>query len=44
MEKAFKHVGIQVQWLGEPGTVDEIGVDKANPEHVLVRVDPQYFR
>ncbi len=26
------------------GTVDEIGVDAANPENVLVRIDPKYFR
>lgn len=24
--------------------VDEIGFDKANPERVLVRIDPKYFR
>lgn len=44
VEKAFEHVGIEVEWKGERGTVDEIAVDKANPEKVLVRIDPQYFR
>jgi GDP-D-mannose dehydratase len=34
-------VGV-IRWRGEG--VDEIGVNKADPEHVLVRVDPQYFR
>lgn len=24
VEKAFKHVGIDVAWIGEPGTVDEV--------------------
>jgi GDPmannose 4,6-dehydratase len=42
VEKSFKHVGITVEWRGEG--VDEIGVDKADAERVLVRVDPQYFR
>lgn len=44
IEKAFKTVGTTVEWKGEKGTVDEIGVDAANPDHVLVRVDPKYFR
>lgn len=78
VEKAFKHVGIEIDWQGERGSVDEvrwvsssdryagvtanqptnqshtpthvyytytqIGVNKADPEHILVRVDPQYFR
>jgi len=42
VEKSFGHVGITVQWQGEG--VEEIGVDKADPSRVLVRVDPQYFR
>lgn len=42
VEKSFAHVGITVQWQGED--VEEIGVDKADPSRVLVRVDPQYFR
>lgn len=32
------------RWRGEKDTVNEIGVDKANPEHVIVRIDPKYFR
>ena len=44
VEKAFKCIGITVEWRGEPGTVDEVGVDSADPERVLVRVDPKYFR
>jgi len=44
VEKAFKVVGITVKWIGEPGTVNEIGVNAADESHVLVRVDPKYFR
>lgn len=43
-EKAFIAVGITVKWLGEPGSVEETGVDAANESHVLVKVDPKYFR
>jgi GDPmannose 4,6-dehydratase len=44
VEKAFACVGTTVKWLGEPGTVDEVGVDSADESRVLVRVDPRYFR
>lgn len=44
VEKAFKCVDIQIQWVGEPGTVNETGVDASNPDRTLVRVDPQYYR
>jgi GDPmannose 4,6-dehydratase len=44
VERAFAFVGITVEWLGERGTVDEIGVDAADHSRVLVRVDPKYFR
>lgn len=54
-EKAFARVGIDVEyathmyvllyrWRGERGSAEEIGVDKANPDHVIVRVDPKYYR
>lgn len=42
--KAFAVVNITVKWKGEPGTVDEIGVDANNEDHVLVKVDTRYFR
>lgn len=42
VEKAFAHVGIEIEWCGEG--VDEKGVDKADPDHVLVAIDPAYFR
>ncbi len=44
VEKAFKAVGIELQWRGEAGTVDEIGVDVTNGDRVVVRIDPRYFR
>lgn len=44
VEKAFKAAGVDVKWKGTPGTVDEIGVDAADEDHVIVRVDPEYFR
>ena len=43
-EVAFARVGITVQWKGEAGSVDEIGVDAKDPSRVLVKVDPKYFR
>eukprot|EP00962_Isochrysis_galbana_P026340 scaffold8157_cov141-Isochrysis_galbana.AAC.2 len=42
IETAFQVIGITVVWHGEG--VDEVGVDGARPERVLVRIDPQYFR
>ena len=44
VERAFAFVGITVEWQGEKGTVDEIGVNAADPSAVLIRVDPKYFR
>mmetsp|Transcript_2251 Transcript_2251/g.2217 ORF Transcript_2251/g.2217 Transcript_2251/m.2217 type:complete len:366 (+) Transcript_2251:19-1116(+) len=44
VEKAFECVGITVEWKGERGTVDEYGVNSSNPEQVLIRIDPKYFR
>jgi len=44
VERAFKFIGITIEWQGAPGTVDEIGVDSADHSRVLVRVDPKYFR
>jgi GDPmannose 4,6-dehydratase len=41
-EICFKKIGITIKWIGEG--VEEIGVDEANPERVLVRVDERYFR
>ena len=44
VEKAFAHVDITIEWKGEKGTVEEVGVDAADPNRVLVRIDPKYFR
>jgi len=42
VEKSFAVVGTSITWSGTG--VDEIGTDAANPDRVLVRIDPQYFR
>jgi GDPmannose 4,6-dehydratase len=44
VEKSFKVVGTTIKWVGETGTVDEIGVDADDENRVLVRIDPRYFR
>lgn len=43
VEDAFEHVGIQVDWKGEKGTVHETGVDRRTGQ-TIVKVDPTYFR
>lgn len=40
--QSFKYVGTEVTWVGEG--VDEYGHIKGDPENVVVRVDPRYFR
>lgn len=42
-EKAFLYGGINLEWRGERGSVDEYGVD-AETGKVIVRIDPRYFR
>lgn len=42
MTQAFKYVGTDVTWVGEG--VDEYGHVKGDPDNVVVRVDPRYFR
>lgn len=44
VEKSFNFVGITIEWKGEKGSVDEVGVDAANPDRVIVKIDPKYFR
>ena len=44
VEESFAHIGITIEWKGAKGTVDEIGVDKAQPDRELVKIDPKYFR
>jgi GDPmannose 4,6-dehydratase len=44
VEKAFAHAGTTIKWMGETGTVNEIGVDANDESRVLVRIDPRYFR
>ena len=48
VEKAFIAVDIEIKWKDGPSDggagVDEKGYDAANPERILVQIDPQYFR
>lgn len=44
VEKAFLVLGTTIMWKGETGSVEEVGVDAANPDDVLIKIDPQYFR
>lgn len=44
VEKAFGYAGVTIQWQGPTGTIEETGVDAADPSRVLVRIDPKYFR
>jgi GDPmannose 4,6-dehydratase len=41
VEKAFRKVGINLEWKGE--LVEEVGIDSSNGR-VLVEIDPRYFR
>lgn len=41
VEKAFKIVGVDIQWQGKDE--DEIGIDAATGA-VRVRIDPKYYR
>lgn len=40
--QSFKYVGTEITWVGEG--VDEFGHVKDEPDNILVRVDPRYFR
>lgn len=40
-EKAFRHAGIQIEWIGEG--VDEQGIN-AETGDTVVEIDPRYFR
>mmetsp|Transcript_6836 Transcript_6836/g.9791 ORF Transcript_6836/g.9791 Transcript_6836/m.9791 type:complete len:361 (+) Transcript_6836:57-1139(+) len=44
VEKAFEVIGTTIKWIGESGTVDEMGVDVNDESNVLVKIDPRYFR
>eukprot|EP00286_Rhodomonas_abbreviata_P020114 CAMPEP_0181296796 /NCGR_PEP_ID=MMETSP1101-20121128/4895_1 /TAXON_ID=46948 /ORGANISM="Rhodomonas abbreviata, Strain Caron Lab Isolate" /LENGTH=370 /DNA_ID=CAMNT_0023401685 /DNA_START=36 /DNA_END=1148 /DNA_ORIENTATION=+ len=44
IECAFACVGTTIKWMGERGSEHEYGVDAADETHVLVMVDPKYFR
>lgn len=40
--QSFAYVGTEITWVGEG--VDEYGHVKDDPENIVVRVDPRYFR
>lgn len=40
--QSFKYVGTDITWVGQG--VEEHGHVKDEPENVVVRVDPRYFR
>lgn len=40
---SFKYAGIDLEWKGPTGTVDEYGVDKKTGK-TIVKIDPVYFR
>ena len=42
LEISFKLRGIEIIWKGTG--VDEVGIDKTNPERVLIRINPRYYR
>lgn len=44
IELSFAHAGIPLLWKGEHGSIHEVGVLKDDPDHVVVRIDPKYFR
>ena len=40
VEKSFAVMGIGIEWQSSAG-VNQIGVDFANHDHVLIRIDPK---
>ena len=44
VEKAFACVAMKIKWKGPGGTAEEYGVNADNENHVIVRVDPRYYR
>lgn len=43
VEWAFAAADIPLEWRGEPGTVNEYGVNSKTGE-TIIKIDPQYFR
>ncbi|OQR84060.1 GDP-mannose 4,6 dehydratase [Achlya hypogyna] len=44
VELAFACADLPIRWEGTRGTTEEIGVLEDSPSHVVVRIDPKYFR
>ncbi|MEK6624962.1 MAG: GDP-mannose 4,6-dehydratase [Bdellovibrionota bacterium] len=43
VEVAFGHIGSEIEWKGERGTVKEYGVDRKTGK-TLIKIDHKYFR
>ncbi|KAL7460949.1 hypothetical protein ACHAXS_001384 [Conticribra weissflogii] len=44
VEMSFRVVGIDIRWVGERGSVDEVGVDAVDESRKLIKIDPAFFR
>ncbi len=42
-EAAFKYVDIEIEWKGERGSVEEMGVEKGNETNILIKIDQRRF-
>jgi GDPmannose 4,6-dehydratase len=40
---SFKHAGLELEWEGHPGTINEKGIFKKT-KNVLIKVNPAFFR
>ncbi|OIQ18384.1 MAG: hypothetical protein BM556_08980 [Bacteriovorax sp. MedPE-SWde] len=43
IESSFLSVGIEIEWKGNRGEIDEVGIDKSSGNIVVV-IDPRFFR
>lgn len=43
VKMSFKYAGIDIEWKGKAGTIEEYGVDKKTGK-TIVKIDPVYFR
>jgi GDPmannose 4,6-dehydratase len=43
VELAFRTLGVEVSWRGDPGTIDEYGVNEQN-DQTIIKINPTFFR
>ena len=43
VELVFRFIDIEIEWIGERGSLDEIGINKKTGK-LLVNIDPRYYR